>query len=282
VHASRETRIDAVDMNRRSDVDLGAYLERIGWTGSRAPTFATLAGILRAHVRRIPFEHLDVLLGRNIDLDLGALQDKLVRARRGGYCFEHATLFAAALEALGFAPVRHSARVVLVSPRTEVPRTHMLLTVALVEGTFVLDPGFGGLAPDVPVALDDAVPASGASHWMARDGAYWVLKARTSGKVVDCWATTLEADNASDFVVANHYTATHPASAFRNRLMLRAFAGDARVSVMNRSVTIADATTSRTYELADRRALRALLVEHFGFDLPEVETIRVSSIEEWQ
>ena len=238
--------------------------------------------MLHAHVRRIPFENLDVLLGRGIALDLRALQSKLVADRRGGYCFEHATLFAAVLEALGYAPVRHSARVVLVSPRTDVPRTHMFLTIALPEGTFVLDPGFGGLAPDAPVPLVDTDPPEDASHWMARDGDWWVLRARTAGKVVDCWATTLEVDNAIDFVVANHYTATHPASAFRNRLLLRAFAGDARVSVMNRSVTIADAATSSTRELADRRELRMLLVRHFGFDLPEVESLRVPSIEAWQ
>ena len=263
-------------------VDLDAYLGRIGWTGSRQPTFATLAGVLRAHVRRIPFENLDVLLGRIIDLDPGALQRKLVHERRGGYCFEHAALFATVLEALGFAPVRHSARVVLVSPRTQVPRTHMFLTVALSEGTFVLDPGFGSLAPEVPVPLVDAAGTGHASHRMALDGGYWVLKARTGDRIVDCWATTLETDNASDFVVANYYTSTHPASAFRNRLLLRAFAGDARISVMNRNVTIADGTTSRTYELADRAALRALLVAHFGFDLPEVETLRIPSIEEWR
>ncbi|HEX5121746.1 MAG TPA: arylamine N-acetyltransferase, partial [Rhodanobacteraceae bacterium] len=98
-------------MSEGAQLDLDAYLARIGWTGGREPTFATLAGILRAHVRTIPFENLDVLLGRAIDLDLRALQRKLVHARRGGYCFEHATLFAAVLEALGFAPLRHSARV---------------------------------------------------------------------------------------------------------------------------------------------------------------------------
>ena len=269
-------------MTNESGLDVDAYLARIGWTGSREPSFATLAGILRAHMRAIPFENLDVLLGRGVDLDLAALQRKLVGARRGGYCFEHATLFAAMLEVLGYAPLRHSARVVLVSPRTQVPRTHMFLTIAMPEGRFVLDPGFGGLAPDFPVRLADAEPARDASHWMARDGDYWVLRARTSGKVVEGWATTLEVDNASDFAVANHYTATHPESGFRNRLMMRAFTADARVSVMNRSVTIADAAGSGTRELADRKELRALLVRHFGFDLPEAETLRVPSIEGWQ
>ena len=269
-------------MTSATPPDVDAYLARIGWTGSRAPSLATLAGILRAHMHRIPFENLDVLLGRGVDLDVPALEAKLVHARRGGYCFEQATLLAAMLERLGFAPVRHSARVVLVSARDQVPRTHMFLTVVLPEGRFVLDPGFGSLAPDVPVPLDGAAPAESASHWIARDGDFRVLRARRAGEIVDCWATTLEVDNASDFVVANHYTATHPESPFRNRLLLRAFDGDTRVSVMNRSVTIVEGGVSRTSELADRGALRALLAARFGFDLPEVEAIRVPAVEAWR
>ena len=265
-------------------IDLDAYFERIRWGGATHPAYETLAGLLRAHMRHIPFENLDVLLGKGIELDLAALQGKLVHARRGGYCFEHATLFAAVLDALGFAPVRHSARVVLVAPRTEVPRTHMFLTVPLAEGTFVVDPGFGRLAPDMPLVLDDATqaPAASATHWMARDSAYQVMRTRKEGRIVDAWTSTLETDNASDFVVANHYIATHPASAFRNRLLLRALTDHGRISVMNRDVTIQDESGSSTTVLADRAALRALLVEHFGFDLPAVATLRVPAIDGWQ
>ena len=51
---------------------------------------------------------------------------------------------------------------------------------------------------------------------------------------------------------------------------------------MNRDVTIRRGMQSRSLQLADRKALRALLVEHFGFDLPEAETLRVPSVEEWR
>jgi N-hydroxyarylamine O-acetyltransferase len=267
-----------------SSIDLDAYFARIQWGGATVPTLETLAGLLRAHMRRIPFENLDVLLGRGVRLDTDALQAKLVNAHRGGYCFEHATLFAVVLEALGFAPVRHSARVVLVAPRNESPRTHMFLTLSLPEGRFVVDPGFGSLAPGVPLPLDDGAAARTESqtHWMVRDDQYWVLRAPTDEKVVDCWVSTLEADNPIDFVVANHYTSTHPDSSFVNRIMLRALTDDGRVSVMNRDVTIRRGTQSRSLQLTDRKALRALLVEHFGFDLPEAETLRVPSIEEWR
>jgi N-hydroxyarylamine O-acetyltransferase len=188
------------------------------------------------------------------------------------------------LDALGFAPLRHSARVVLVAPRTEVARTHMFLTLPLPEGTFVLDPGFGGLAPDTPLLLHGPTepPSTSATQWMARDGAFWVMRARKDGRIIDAWVSTLEEDNASDFIVANHYVATHPASAFRNRLLLRALTDRGRVSVMNRDVTIEDGNGSRTSELASRAALRALLAEHFGFDLPAVESLRVPSIDAWQ
>ena len=231
----------------------------------------------------IPFENLDVLLRRPVRLDLEGLQEKLVRSRRGGYCFEHGTLFAAALEKLGFRPVRHTARVVLLATRETSPRTHMFLVVPLPEGRFVVDPGFGTLAPPMPVPLLDPgpTPPEPTSHWMARDGGYWVLRARTTEKVVDAWVTTLDADNPIDFELGNYYTSTHPASGFVNRIMMRALTKDGRVSVMNRDVTVWSASELRQSQLADRAALRALLIEHFGFDLPEVATMRVPSVPEW-
>jgi N-hydroxyarylamine O-acetyltransferase len=271
----------AADIDVEPSLDLDAYLERIEWREATRPTFATLAALLRAHMRRIPFENLDVLLGRPVQLDLDALQRKLVRDLRGGYCFEHATLFGAALAALGFELVRHSARVVLITPRTESPRTHMFLTVRLPEGIFVVDPGFGSLAPGGPVALEGA-NAGGGSHWISRDGAYWTLRARTDDRIVDCWVSTLEPENAVDFEVSNHYTSTHRASPFVNRVMLRALTDDGHVAVMNRDVTIREGDASRSLQLADRAALRALLREYFGFDLPEVERLRVPSIDAWR
>lgn len=265
-------------------LNLDAYFERIEWGGDTAPTLRTLAGLVDAHMRHIPFENLDILLGKPVRLDLSHLQDKLVRSRRGGYCFEHATLFAAVLERLGFAPIRHSARVVLFVPATQAPRTHMFLTVPLAEGVFVVDPGFGGLAPRFPVPLSDAdiSPHLNGTHWMVREGGSWVLKAQTAHGSADAWISTLEREHHVDFEMGNHYTATYPGSVFVNRLMLRAFTPEGRVSAMNRDVTIQHGDETHATQLSDRSALRALLVSAFGFDLPEVETLCVPSIPEWR
>ncbi len=262
---------------------LDRYFERTGWGGATAPSLATLSGLLAAHMQAIPFENLDVLAGRPIRLDIAALQEKLLGARRGGYCFEHTTLFAHILEHLGFRITRHSARVVLFVPRHEAGRLHMFLTVDLPEGVFVADPGFGGAAALAPVPLVDPGDdrPSGATHWMARDGDYWVLRTQSGGKASDAWVSTLETDHPVDFQIANHFTATHPDSLFLNRLMLSRFTEHGRVTVINRDVTIRRGPQTETFQLADRAALRGLLAEHFGFDYGEVDRLRLPFIPEW-
>ncbi len=86
--------------------DLDEYLAYIGWEGpgegERRPDVETLRGVHLAHLRGIPFENLDAYRRTAPSLELPALMAKLVRSRRGGYCYEHNTLLAAALRALGF------------------------------------------------------------------------------------------------------------------------------------------------------------------------------------
>lgn len=93
--------------------DLDAYLARIGWTGERRPTAGVLRSVHRAHALGIPFENLDPVLGSAPSLALADLEAKLVRGGRGGYCYEHNTLLAAALTALGFRITLLCARVVV-------------------------------------------------------------------------------------------------------------------------------------------------------------------------
>jgi N-hydroxyarylamine O-acetyltransferase len=283
-YAASQSGCDHLGVPMSDSLDLDAYFERIHWGGATTSTFPTLAGLLRAHLLSIPFENFDVLLGRGIRLDLDGVQAKLVRARRGGYCFEHATLFAAVLEKLGFQTVRHTARVIVFAPIAAAPRTHMFLTVRLPEGTFVVDPGFGPFASRIPIPLIDGAAARGdyETHWMIRDGNRWTLRAELGGKSIDAWVTTLEPDQPVDFEMGNYYTASHPNSLFVNRLIIASLNEQGRVTAMNRDANLWRENTPCPTQLADRPALRALLIAHFGFDLPEVERLKVPTIPEWR
>jgi N-hydroxyarylamine O-acetyltransferase len=263
--------------------DLDAYFARINYTGRRSPTYDTLLGVLHAHTASIPFESFDVLLGRPIRLDTEGLQAKIIAARRGGYCFEHASLMHAAIDAMGFAPVRHASRVLLFEPRHESARQHMFLTVAIDGTRYVLDPGFGPFACPFPIPIDGApVPASAPTHRLVREGNDFFLYVTRGGEEILGWVSTLEEEYPVDFEMMNHYIATHPASFFTHNILASAATIEGRVNVMNQGVHIIRNGVVETSELADRSALRRLVSQHFGFDLPELETMRVDGVPGWQ
>ena len=270
--------------------DLDAYLARIGATDVRSRRsldrphrIDAIGELMRAHMAAIPFENLDVLLGRGVRVDLESVAAKLVTAGRGGYCFEHGTLFQAALRALGVEATAHAARVLLVAPKAEAPRTHMFLTVVADGTTWVLDPGFGGPGPLVPVPLVEGQEAHQGRdvHRLVRRDGEWVLEGLMNGAMTALWTSSLEPQFPVDFALANHYVSTFPDSPFATRLMIRALTPDGRVSAMNRDVTVLRDGVAEKRQLADRAELRALLARHFGVDLPDVERLRVPSVPEW-
>src|SRR5205814_6694770 len=116
----------------------------------------------------------------------------------------------------------------------------------------MLDPGFGGLAPRVPLVLDGR---SDTAHRMVRDGAEHVLE--HAGKPL--WISTCEPLPHVDFVMANHFTATYPTSPFVNRIMARAFTDDGEVRISNRDVTRIRGGETETFVLTDRRRLREIV-----------------------
>jgi len=263
--------------------DLDAYLGRIGYAGPRTPTYETLAGILAAHVTNIPFEIFDVHLGRPFRLDPAGLHAKLITARRGGHCVEHASLMYAALQAIGFAPVRHSARVVLLAPRHESARSHMLLSVTVDGATYVADPGFGLFACPHPIPVDGTpVPVSAPTHRLVREGDEWVLCMTRNGVETRGWISTMEEEYAVDFDMIQHHFVTHPASFYARNLVASVVTKDGLVNILNRDASITRNGAVQPARLDDRKALRSFVAEHFGFDLPELETMKVDGVRDWR
>ncbi|WP_417216216.1 arylamine N-acetyltransferase family protein [Arthrobacter sp.] len=123
---------------QREEYDVDAYLALIG-VGRERPGLELLGALHRRHVGTLVFANVDVLLGAHPGVAPATVQRQLVERGRGGYCFEHAQLFAAALEDLGFTVRRHLGRVH--SPHNT--RTHMTVAVQLDGRWFLTDPGFG-------------------------------------------------------------------------------------------------------------------------------------------
>lgn len=250
-------------------LDLSAYLERTGARAPLAPSAETLADLQQAHVGAIPFENLDILRGRPVVLDRESLQAKLVTARRGGYCFEQNTLFQAVLEAMGFDVTALAARVRAGATGIRA-RTHMLLRVDLPEGPFVADVGFGADGPLRPLPLGEPGEhwIGSVGHRLRREDALWVLEGNTAGEWIDLYAFTLEPQHPIDFEMANHFTSTHPRSAFVNTLTAQRSWPERRVILRNRDLTVRDGHVTETTTVRDPEHLLEVLDDHFGLAFP--------------
>lgn len=266
---------------------LDAYFARIGYHGSRAPTLQTLHAICHAHVQAIPFEALDVLLGKRIDLDPRAVEDKLVHRRRGGYCFEQNTLLLRVLLALGYRVQPLSGRVRFGRPRDYLPpRTHVFLRVELGaqdgDDPWLVDCGLG--APSLTSAIRLVLDEEQATHHEPRRliaaGRWEGLSLRSPDALLyhqvkfgeewqDVAELTLEEMPPIDREVGNWFTSTHPASSFCQRLLVTRATRDGRLSLHNRELTRRGPDgVGHTQRLGSPAELLRVLDEEFGLSFP--------------
>jgi N-hydroxyarylamine O-acetyltransferase len=257
-------------MDTHALLDLDAYCARTGYIGDLAPTRPVLDALHLAHVTHIPFENLDVLLGRPIRLDLDSMQAKLVRGRRGGYCFEQNLLFAAVLERVGFRVTRLAARVRL-GRSGLLPRTHMLLVVEADGVPLLADVGFGGdgLLHPVPLAPGGEVRQFDRTYRVLQSGGVEALQCRRKDEWLDLYAFTREPQYLVDYELANYFVSTHPESVFVRTLAAQLPTPGARYRLRNNELTVERGKATETRTLRDDEELLRVLAGTFGLDFPQ-------------
>jgi N-hydroxyarylamine O-acetyltransferase len=242
--------------------DLDAYLDRIGLQGN-----PTVAELHRAHVVAIPFENLDPLRGVPVSLDLADLERKLVAERRGGYCFEHNLLFAAALGAIGVEVEPMLARV---GPREDPDRTlsHLFLRVHDGGAVWHADVGFGSgtLSEPVPFGPGEEFVQLGWRRRIVSDGSEIVLQAaRENGEWADVYSGVPAPARMIDIEVSNWYVATHPRSRFVSGLVVTRHREDGSRAVLSdwsgRLRLIEQTPARETAREAQREEIPSLLDE---------------------
>ena len=223
-------------------IDLGRYFARIGYSGAAQVDLDTLNAVMQAHARSVPFENLDVLLGRPIDLSPDALQRKIVAEHRGGYCFEQNGLLLHVLQTIGFQVTPLSARVRYQRPRDYTPaRTHLFLSVQIGGTPWVADVCVGSMSLTSAFRLDVAgeQPTLHEPRRIVREGPRSFHQARLGDDWHDVLEFTGEEMPPIDRELANWYTSTHAQSHFRNRLTVaRALPDGQRLTLLNRELTL--------------------------------------------
>ena len=260
-------------------LDLPAYLARIGYDGPRTVSEATLTGLYRAHLSAIRFENLDIFLRGGVAVDLESIQEKIVYRGRGGYCFEQAQLFGAALERLGFFVERLLARVGPDDGGPAWPRTHLTLRVAANGGMWLADIGFAS-SPPAPLDLrrlrsDGPQDVDGWIYELVPDQDHgdqvWTLREFQAR----AWVTLHRWDDTrihpADLVLSNHYTSTYRDFWFTWQPIVVKRTPGAITSLRGRTYTVTVPGHLKTRRDLTDAEFAAALTGEFALQLTEAE-----------
>lgn len=245
-----------------------AYLARIGHAGARAPTIDTLRALHRAHLHAVPFEDLDIHLGRPIVLDRAALFRKIVGERRGGFCYELNGLFADLLSFLGFEVSLLSARVAKEAGGFGPEFDHLTLLVTA-GGRFLADVGFGRSFRE-PLSLDapDESEAEGLRYRAVRHGDAWQVESREPGaEAKPEYAFTLAPHPLEAFAGMCEYHQTSPESHFTQNVLCSLATERGRRTVSGRTLIETEGDARRETPLDDDARVE-VLATRFGVRLP--------------
>ncbi|MHA6671451.1 N-hydroxyarylamine O-acetyltransferase [Enterobacter mori] len=254
---------------------LTAYFARIGWTQPTAVDIDTLRALHLHHNGAIPFENIDVVLPREIHLEDQNLVDKLVSARRGGYCFEQNGLFERVLREVGFTVRSVLGRVVLANPPQMPPRTHRLLLVELNGERWIADVGFGGQTLTAPIRLlaNEEQETPHELYRLLSEGNDWVLQFRHHEHWQSMYHFDLTTQYFSDYVMGNFWSAHWPQSHFRHHLLMCLHLPDGgKLTLTNFNFTHwQNGHVEEQIHLPDAEALYRLMQERFGLGVDDAK-----------
>src|SRR3954470_19571779 len=245
------------------------YAKRLGFT---APPGRGGGEGLRAlhagHREAFLFENLTIQSGGRVSLALCDLERKFLDEGRGGYCFEHNTLFAAALREIGVDTTTLLGRVRRGPPHRWC-RTHMVLRVPLGSDVWLADVGFGAMGLLEPIPLRDGATAlqGGFAFRLRREGGLWILSARDAAAEMDLYEFTDDPQTAWDVEVANHFTSTHPESIFRKSLTIQR-SGERERTILRGDALSRYVDGRLTEQPVARHQLAAIARAEFGVELP--------------
>lgn len=246
-------------------LNVPAYLDRIAYTGPVAPTIDVLRGLHRAHMLCVPFENLDIALGRKIVCDENTFIQKIVERRRGGFCYELNGAFAGLLREIGFKVTLLSARVSRDDGSESPEFDHLALRVDLAE-PWLADVGFGDsfreplrLRPGAEQPQDDwiyRVADCGDSLCMERADRDAVWKRQ--------YSFTLTPRSLNDFAAMCDYHQTSPESPFTRKSICSMATLGGRTTVAERKLIVTNSGIKEERLFTSDEEYRAALKQHFG------------------
>lgn len=272
-----------------NSAQVDAYLRRLGVEHPAWPTVDALRELHLRHLQTVPFENLSIHLGEEIVLEEKRLLDKVVGARRGGFCYELNGSFGALLAALGYDVALLAARVYGDEKRLGIPYDHLALRVRTVDGgDWLADVGFGAHS-HLPLAFGER------GEQEDPGGTFRIVEAGPDAAGVRGGHGTVEAADLDvsrdgraqyrlevrpralgDFVAGAWWHSTSSVSHFTRSLVCSRVTDEGgRITLSGRRLTVTAADGTREErELETDEEVLGVYRERFGIELDEVPVLR--------
>ncbi len=253
-------------------MQLEAYLQRVGFSGTPLPTLETLRALHRRHVLSVSFENVDVQLGCPLSIDVEAAYEKIVTRRRGGWCYEQNGLFGWALSQVGFAVTRVAAAGNRAARGNAADANHLTLLVDIPDAAnrlWLADVGFGGsMLEPIPLIESTHMHAPYRVGLRRLENERWEFHEH-DGSGESCFDFAAGAGNEQTLARKCQELQTDPDSTFVTTLVVQARTPETHAAlrgIVLRHLTPGQ-TSERTLESADE--LISTLAETFGLNVPE-------------
>ena len=253
------------------------YLRRISYSGEPRPTLDTLSQLQRSHLLTVPFENLDIHIGRKIIIDNS--NQKIVEEGRGGFCYELNSAFCWLLDEIGFKTKIVSARVYNMESKSFGQEFDHLAILVSLDRDYLVDVGFGEFAMS-PIAL-----INGFIHHDSRgdliieefmDGNIVVNKIIANEKVPEYIFTT-QPRSLDEFSDMCEYHQVSMESHFTQKIIVSLPVDDGRKTISGNVFKITKNNEVVESIIQSESELIKLLKEHYVLELPAYKGSLLSS-----
>lgn len=254
------------------NASISSYFDHIGFTAKPVADLETLRQLHLLHTLKIPFENLNPFLDTPVSLEFPDLIKKMIEDKRGGYCFEHNTLFLTVLREIGFKAKGLGARVLWNEDENLITRrSHMLIAIEFDQKTYLADVGFGGLTLTTPILFQLGLAQTTTDEAFRVDnlGNDYKLQAKIKNEWKTLYRFDLQEQYAPDYGVINYYLSTHPESPFKTGLIAAMPTLDGRIALKNNQLTTYNkAGETQITQLTSEDELKRVLQDVFHIQLP--------------
>lgn len=250
------------------------YLERIAHDQPVKPDVQTLHELQHAHLLAVPFENLDIGWKRPIRLDHHTLWDKIVRQRRGGFCYELNGLFAELLKSIGYHVTYLNARVFNSKGELGIDFDHLALLVRLPESDqrWLVDVGFGD-SFDQPLNFEErGEQLQGLRSYKVEevDGGFVTWQWDYDGTWERQYFFDLTPHRfPEEYESGCRYHQTSPKSSFTRSSIISRATADGRISLETGRLIVTQNGTRTVHSVRDEAEYQQLLKQHFDIIVPK-------------